>query len=413
MAAPVASFHEDYFRVSAGAFALTLTTRQIETTWDALTHYPDRRARIELSDLAARLNAFAEHVDALTSRGGALNVSAEVERFASRHVSLTRRAWAMDSRCMSWFIVGPAKFPTDRNRKRMDWADSAYRALRDHAAAARKAVERSAFPHGMPGDAIRASNPDAPDLLRARIAERQRSHATMKAVNAAIRSVKSGDVEATIQAVVDATGWREDRARVAVVPPQAWMGQGYAAYALSGELAEIKRLEGRLAAIERNRERGTISRTHNTTAGAVEVVENGDAARLQILFPGKPDASVRDLLKANGFRWAPSEGAWQRHLNNGGRYAASRVIASLQVDDESASLPKPAEPNADGPATYQTMGRSFDVTASFTSDDDANAYLAAHPGEGVIACEGGRILIASCGEAGREYGCATLGEDGR
>lgn len=132
-----------------------------------------------------------------------------------------------------------------------------------------------------------------------------------------------------------------------------------------------------------------------------------------ILFPGKPDASVRDLLKANGFRWAPSEGAWQRHLNNGGRYAASRVIASLQVDDESASLPKPAEPNADGPATYQTMGRSFDVTASFTSDDDANAYLAAHPGEGVIACEGGRILIASCGEAGREYGCATLGEDGR
>lgn len=390
----IASFHEDYFTVSAGAFALTLTVKQIENTWDALSHFPDRRARIELSDLAVRLNGFASHVEALVSKGGALDAAAELERFATRHLSLTRRAWAVESRCMSWFIVGPARFPVDRNRKRMDAADNAYRVVREHSAAARKAVERAAFPHGMPGDAIRASNPDAPDLLRSRIAERKETHATMKAVNAAIRSVKGDDVEAMVQAVVDATGWREDRARLTVVPPQAWMGRGFAPYQLSGELAEIKRLEGRLTIIERNRERGTVSRTHNTTAGAVEVIENGEAARIQIIFPGKPDAATRDILKRNGFRWAPSEGAWQRHLNNNGRWAAKQVISALQADDEPVGA-EPDRADTSTPETYQAMGRAYAVTASFTADDEANAYLMDHPGEGVIAVTDGKILIAS------------------
>ena len=326
----VAAFADDVLTIAAGTFSLSLPVKQIERTWDALSHVPDRRARMELGALGERLNAFAMHVAAIVERGGHLDAAAEVERFASRHVSLTRRAWAMDSRCMSWMVVGPARFPVDRNRKRMDWADNAYRAVSEHAKAARAAVERVAFPHGAPGGPIRASNPDAPALIRAEIEKRRAAHAMMKAANAAIRSAKGKDVDAKVQAVVDATGWRETTARRCVVPPQEWMGAGFAAYQLSGELAEIKRLEARLATIEANRERGTVEREHNTAAGRLRVVENGDAARIQLFFDGKPDAETRTLLKGEGFRWAPSEGAWQRHLNNGGRYAVSRVISALQ-----------------------------------------------------------------------------------
>ncbi|MDQ0510902.1 hypothetical protein [Ancylobacter amanitiformis] len=326
----VARFHDDALSVSAGGFSLDLTVKQIEGTWDALSHFPDRRARMELGALAERLNAFAAHVVATIERGGNLDASAEVERFAVRHVSMTRRAWAMDSRCMSWFVVGPARFPVDRNRKRMDWAENAFRALGEHVKAARASVERTAFPHGAPGEPIRASNPDAPALIRAEIEKHRASHALMKAANAAIRSARGKDVDTKVQAVVDATGWREATARRCVVPPQKWMGAGFAAYQLSGELAEIKRLEDRLATIERNRERGTVEREHNTAAGRLRVVENGEAARIQLFFDGKPAAEVRDTLKREGFRWAPSEGAWQRHLNNGGRYAVSRVVSALQ-----------------------------------------------------------------------------------
>lgn len=332
----VSTFEGDTLSLAVADYALTLTVKQIERNWDALSHYPDRRARIELGALHERIEAFAAHVDRTIAIGGTLDRDGELLRFVQRHVSITRRAWAMDSRCMSWFIVGPARFPTDRNRKRMDWADNAHRATGEHLKAAKNAVERSAFPYGMPGDAIRANNRGAPELIKAKIAELRKKHGQMKAANAAIRSAKAGDVEAMVQAVMDATGWRDGTARLVVCPPQAWMGRGFAAYQLSGELAEIKRLEDRLGSIERNRERGTVSKTHNTSIGAVEVVENGDAARIQILFDGKPDSTTRDLLKGNGFRWAPSEGAWQRHLNNNGRYAAQYVISKLQAENRAA-----------------------------------------------------------------------------
>lgn len=397
-----ATFEDDTLTVAAGSFALTLTVRSIERNWDALSHFPDRRARMELLAQGERLNAFAEHVAAIAARGGAIDAATEIEQFARRHVSLTRRAWVMESRCMSWFIVGPARFPVERNRKRRACADKAFSVVRDHAAAARKAVERRAFPHGAPGGPIRASHPDAPALIRDKIEAHRRAHALMKAANAAIRSVKGGDVEAMIQAVVDATGWRESRAREVVCPREAWMGRGFAAHQLSGELAEIRRLETRLAIIERQRERGTVERQHNTTAGAVTVTENPDAARIQLRFPSKPDDATRDLLKRNGFRWAPSEGAWQRHLNNSGRWAAKRVIEALQIDDEPEAPASPDAPSGDAPATFRTMGRTYDVTASFMSDDEANAYMAAHPGEGVIAVENGRILIAACDDLGRK-----------
>ena len=62
-----------------------------------------------------------------------------------------------------------------------------------------------------------------------------------------------------------------------------------------------------------------------------DVVENVEANRIQILLRSKPSKDIRDCLKSNGFWWASSQGAWQRQLNNAGRYAASRVIEHLST----------------------------------------------------------------------------------
>ncbi|MER8529667.1 hypothetical protein [Mesorhizobium sp. M1272] len=45
--------------VSVGGFAASIAAKSIEHQFDALTHFPDRRANIELNELAARLNDFA------------------------------------------------------------------------------------------------------------------------------------------------------------------------------------------------------------------------------------------------------------------------------------------------------------------------------------------------------------------
>ena len=58
-----------------------------------------------------------------------------------------------------------------------------------------------------------------------------------------------------------------------------------------------------------------------------KVKENVEAMRIQLFFEGKPEPEVRDILKSNGFRWAPSVGAWQRQLNNNGKtYSRSPVF---------------------------------------------------------------------------------------
>lgn len=326
----IATFADGVLTISTARGVETITACEISRSWDALSHFPERRAAMELNALSERLNAFSEHVERLIEKGGRLDAAAEINQFVSRQISLTRRSWALESRCMSAFIVGPAKFPTERNRKRMNSADKGQELTREHLTKAKRAVERVAFPYGMPGDAIRANNPDAPELIREKIEELRASHTLMKAVNAAIRSVKSGDEAEMIEAVIDVTGFTRATAAKIVCPLEAWMGRGFPGYRLSGELAEIKRLETRLHNIERNRERGDVERTAETTAGTIHIVENGDAARIQLFFEGKPAAEARDALKSNGFRWAPSEGAWQRHLNEGGRWAVERVLKALE-----------------------------------------------------------------------------------
>lgn len=53
--------------------------------------------------------------------------------------------------------------------------------------------------------------------------------------------------------------------------------------------------------------------------GDVKVVENYPENRMQLFFDGKPDQSVRDELKKNGFRWSGYNGCWQSYLNYSSR----------------------------------------------------------------------------------------------
>ena len=52
--------------------------------------------------------------------------------------------------------------------------------------------------------------------------------------------------------------------------------------------------------------------------------------RLQVFFPGKPAPEIRAAMKRFGFRWAPSVGAWQRHLNNAARHAVTAALPAAE-----------------------------------------------------------------------------------
>ena len=48
----------------------------------------------------------------------------------------------------------------------------------------------------------------------------------------------------------------------------------------------------------------------------------------------------------------------------------------------------------------RSMGKALRVTAVFTSDDEANAYMHKNKNEGVIACFGNLVLLANIYDKG-------------
>jgi len=72
--------------------------------------------------------------------------------------------------------------------------------------------------------------------------------------------------------------------------------------------------------------------TTEITIGDYRIVANAEANRVQIFFPEKPDETLRIQLKKNGFRWTPSEGAWQRHLSSHAFRIAQEILqASIKT----------------------------------------------------------------------------------
>lgn len=57
-----------------------------------------------------------------------------------------------------------------------------------------------------------------------------------------------------------------------------------------------------------------------------EIVKNAELNRLQIVFDEIPGEEIRDELKRNGFRWSPSNQAWQRQLTPNAEAAARRIF---------------------------------------------------------------------------------------
>ena len=111
----------------------------------------------------------------------------------------------------------------------------------------------------------------------------------------------------------------------------AWNNQPHPTWKLQNENAEIKRIEKRIAEITRIKaEAATPAADKYENVDGVEVVENADAMRIQLIFDGKPDEATRSLLKAHGFRWSPSFSAWQRQLNGNGKSAVKTVLKKLK-----------------------------------------------------------------------------------
>ncbi len=64
-----------------------------------------------------------------------------------------------------------------------------------------------------------------------------------------------------------------------------------------------------------------------------KLILNREADRLQIAYDHIPDDETRKRMKSSGFRWSPTNRAWQRHLTQNSIRAAERLLG---IDTELA-----------------------------------------------------------------------------
>ena len=151
--------------------------------------------------------------------------------------------------------------------------------------------------------------------LKEKLQQRQEQQSYMKKVNAYYR--KNGTMKG-FEGISDEKAAEIDEA---VKSDYSWINAPYAPYELSNNNAEINRLKKRIESLERREETGFVGWQFE----GGEAVANTEENRLQLLFDEKPSEEQRSKLKGWGFRWSPSNKAWQRQLNSNAIYAAGQI----------------------------------------------------------------------------------------
>ena len=163
--------------------------------------------------------------------------------------------------------------------------------------------------------AVSSDDPAAVAKLEAKLAAVEAGRERWKSINAALRIKDAGRCRAALDALALTASERQTLKYAA-------SGTGYVVTNLG---AEARRLRERIAELKRAAVRELPP---DVDVNGVTVRETPD--RLQIIFPGKPAAEIRSQLKHAGFRWAPSEGAWQRRPSYQAREAALRIAQEIQ-----------------------------------------------------------------------------------
>lgn len=229
-----------------------------------------------------------------------------LDRYARKLADNINQRNVIDARVPSVLIAGPANFPVRQKEKQNAARDKNMGEYMEIAGLLDKM--RSVGRGG-----ISADDTLAVEKLEAKLAGLVESQELMKSVNAYYRKHKTldgcpgltGETVEELKAAM-ARDWRKDP-----VP--------FSSYSLSNNNANIHRVRQR---IDELKSRPDFS---GWTFPGGEAKINEAENRLQLFFDEKPTEDQRRALKGEGFKWAPSQGAWQRQLNQNALRAADRI----------------------------------------------------------------------------------------
>ena len=265
---------------------------------------PEERAHQYVRDYSEQLTNDLQRVKDL---GGD---PADYQTRYERHFT----AWmSAKSNCISTMITGGSKFPVRRaekanqsEHKRAKYFSQFREKYFARLERRQRREERAAI--------------DPAEEMREKIEKAEKQQEAMKAANKIVKSRKLQDAEKAKQL---AELLKVPEGEAATLLKHDFCGRiGFPDYALTNNLANIKRMRERLAELEAKAKATTkeIERPDG-----IRVVHNADIDRLQIFFPGKPAPEMIDALKRRAFKWSPSNGCWQR------QFTANAISAMREI----------------------------------------------------------------------------------
>lgn len=244
------------------------------------------------------------------------NLADKAQRMADRYsrklAEYYNAYYRNEASCPSIMICGPANFPTKkkaRQNSRRESLMNEWNYLESYADKIKRLLTQE--------QPILSNDENVIELLTEKIADLEAEKESMKALNAYYRNNE------TIEGY-DGLITQDMQMHLDFVFKFNFIHGSL--FDTSNINQEIKRNRDRLTQIQRVKDAGTSETEYN----GFRVVENSELMRLQIIFNGKPEPEVRDILKSNGFKWAPSQSAWQRQLTSNAKYSLKRVVEQLQ-----------------------------------------------------------------------------------
>lgn len=241
------------------------------------------------------------------------------DRYARRLAEWYNKQFRIEMMCPSVMISGGSNFPVRKKQKQNDAQDRHYQLYQEIQQIPEKI---SSLLRG--SNIIKSGDADALEQLQKKVEKLEALQVEMKAVNAYYRKNK------TLKGYKDYTDEKAEKLDEAI--KDSLYGVPFPPYELTNNNAKIKNTKARIAQIERLKkaaETAAEQPKHEYNTDLFKVVENAEIMRLQLIFDGKPDADTRTVLKKNGFKWSPSNMAWQRQLTENAKYALKRVIEEL------------------------------------------------------------------------------------
>lgn len=214
--------------------------------------------------------------------------------------------------CPSVLVSGPANFPVKKKERQVAAWERNHQFYNDN----QRIIEKlNSILYGK--EIIKSDDEHAIEKLEEKLEDLKNRQELMKAANKAIRLKNIEDGNDKLREL----GFDEESIRK-LRDPDFCGRTGYPSFELTNNNANIHRIEQRIKNLKAVKDKGTTEKKYEN----FKVIENTDVMRYQIIFEEKPDTEVRSILKSNGFKWAPSQGAWQRQITGNGKWALTRVI---------------------------------------------------------------------------------------